>query len=527
MPTPSTSRTQKVATFFIGLTLVVSAGFSVPSRAHAFLGFGDIVFDPGAFVQMIVDWGVQYAMNLITDSLTQKEIIWDTIANAASKAVLQTMAQSVTNWASSGFDGSPTFVTNYQEHLLTLEDTTVNSFIEGYLSDGRVQSPFSNRVAESARQAYYQNTGTGTLGAAHPYTLNQTCANDAAFLSGDFSQCGLSGWIAAWRDPANNPFGSEFLTTDAALQSANTAADTRTREIGWGNGFLPVRNNCNTTASADSATGAEGEGSTDTSSETSTDTSTDTATDGETVNLTASDNSSNCSISTPSSVVAHALNKVSVDLGIDIGVSSDEISEVIAQFFVQMIGDTLFNDNGGLAGAGTGARGASGGVASTTPTTNAINSLSLTMSNAELTVQQFKERWESIKEISEEAKTKLFSCGASEAGIATTGAQAKYNNEVKPVLLQAESSLKKADDALVKIDAFKVRIANLQSGEEDFLKLAQEIQEFQGSGIPSPQEIIYAAQQSIDVPEQMTQTVYSKMKKISTATCASFNTVSG
>lgn len=523
---------QKITTFTVGLICVFSLVFSVPQKTHAQL----LTFDVPNLVNMIVDWGIQYGMSLMTDGLLQKEVVWDTIANAAAKAALQSMAQSMTNWAASGFDGSPTFVTNYRNHMLQVQDGAVEDFLTQLQSDGRIQSPFSSTIAQDIRETYYRGTGTGSFGASNPYTLRQSCANDQAFLSGDFMQCGLSGWFSTWTNPANNPIGSSLFASDALLSEARRAGTTRTEELRWGDGFLPAQN-CGTEGSAEGETATEG-GSEDTTG------GEGEATEGE-VSLSETQSTQNCATRTPSSVVAHSANKFFVDLGVDIGVAADEIDELIANFFVNLVTDSLQGDGGlasGSAGTGRPALGTDGNTGTPTaprscssipttggnpPSSNAINAVTLSIDNLFSSIEQFQSRWQSIKDVAEQAKTKLLSCGASDTPSSTgtpSNAQRLYDNEVKTALDRATSSIDRASQSLIKLEEFRTRAEAAKNGQESFERLACEFQEFQSSGIaPTPSEMIYVAQNSTELPDELDPNLFTKFKNISEDSCGQIN----
>lgn len=523
---------KRVASVALGLMLLVSTGLATPQKAHAILGVGDISFDPSNFAQMIVDWGIQYIMSTFSDGLLQKEVIWDTIANTVAKAALQSMAQSMANWTASGFDGSPTFVTNYRQHMLNLSDGATDGYINQLLSDGRIQSPFSTGIIQSIRNDYYSTTGSNAFGSRNQYTLRETCANDQAFLSGNFAECGLSGWIAAWREPANNPFGFGLLATEGVDRNVRDAQSIREQELGWGGGFLPAQN-CGDEAATEGDT-TEGE------------TADTTEGEGE-VSLSQTESTQNCATRTPSSVVAHSANKFFVDLGIDIGVAADEIDELIASFFVNLVTDSLQGDGGLSSGsAGTGRPALGGGTPTDTegsrscedipltggvvPSSSAINSFKLSIDNLTISTEQFKERWEAIKGEAERAKSKLLSCGATEnfQGTSPSGAQRLYDTEVKPALERANSSLSRSEEALTKLADLRTRADAAKNGQANFERIACELQDLQGSGItPTPGEIVYAAQNSTELPDELDPNLFTKFKNISERSCAQINLSGG
>jgi len=170
-----------------------------PRPAHAQV-FGGLVHDP-----------INYIVNGLTagstNALVLKEYGLDNIAWIVSKIALQSVIKSTVNWINSGFQGSPAFVTNLSGNLQRVGDAAANQFIAQYTANLAINSPFRDAIGQAVLANYYLSTARDGFFLQNPYTLNQVSANDQAFLNGDFSQGGFSGWLNASLYPQNNPIG--------------------------------------------------------------------------------------------------------------------------------------------------------------------------------------------------------------------------------------------------------------------------------------------------------------------------------
>lgn len=309
----------KTLSLFLGLVIFISAGITIaPRPAHALFGVGDVVLDPTNLVQTTISAGEAIIQTGLAQQDFLKEFVLDPLAYKLADVARESITKSVINWVGSGFDGSPAFVTNLQENLLQVGDARAESFLAQLASDNRIDSPFKSSVLESTRAAYYQNTGTNAFGAAHPYTLNQDCADAEGFLAGRYFD--LSCWRAALA-PQNNPYGSEILATDALLNQVDTAHESRTEEYRAGSGFLGWRG-----GSCGSSEGGE-----------------------DSVSLSVTDNSLNCPIQTPGSFVIEAAKKAGFS-DIDRIVSADEIDEALLNLAGSLL--NKIGGDGGLLSAG-------------------------------------------------------------------------------------------------------------------------------------------------------------------------------
>ncbi|MDB5265415.1 MAG: hypothetical protein JWM39_128 [Parcubacteria group bacterium] len=175
------------------------------------------------------------------------------IAWAVAKAVIQAITKSMITWINSGFNGSPSFVTNINQNLLGVSDGVANSFFNAIANNtsGGVKSPFQDVVSQGLRNEYYSSTGRSVTGG---YSLNQFSNNPAGFLAGKFaSNGGFNAWFAAVGNNQNNPYGAAYSQQQALNATVYAATTNRLNELNWGKGFMSWRGSCTSTASKTSS----------------------------------------------------------------------------------------------------------------------------------------------------------------------------------------------------------------------------------------------------------------------------------
>lgn len=190
-------------------------------KAHA--QFAAVVSDPGHTAINSAEWARQFS----------KEVIQAAAMNAA-KLALQRIVNSSIEWAQTGFEGNPAYVTNPRQYFTNIADGVAGEFIEG-TSLGFLCSPFRAQVRLALRQQY--------IGPERPFqcTLSEIVGNIEGFY-GDFSQGGWDAWFSMTQNPQNNPYGAYLeakLELDSRLAQAVGLAD---QQLSWNQGFLSWAN---------------------------------------------------------------------------------------------------------------------------------------------------------------------------------------------------------------------------------------------------------------------------------------------
>ncbi|MCE9643810.1 hypothetical protein K8Q93_00985 [Candidatus Parcubacteria bacterium] len=179
-----------ILTFFMG-------GFAaMPQKAEAALGFGDIVFDPTNFVENTIT-------AVKTAYLAFKEAVLDPIGWHLSTMIIQAITAAIVDWINSGFQGSPAFVQNLQEEFTRVANLEFEKFLRSndlefmcYPQSIRLSLLLGYRGNQFRKQA--QCTITGVV------------SNLQGFMSGNWSQGGLAGFLSLSR-AENNPYTATVM----------------------------------------------------------------------------------------------------------------------------------------------------------------------------------------------------------------------------------------------------------------------------------------------------------------------------
>ncbi len=101
------------------------------------------------------------------------------LTNVIGKVALQQITISVVNWINSGFNGQPSFVTNYQQFFTNVADLSAGQFIQGS-GLAFLCSPFQAQIKIAIAQSY-ANKG------AQSCSLTGIIKNVTNFMNGNFS----------------------------------------------------------------------------------------------------------------------------------------------------------------------------------------------------------------------------------------------------------------------------------------------------------------------------------------------------
>lgn len=463
----------KFATTLVLAILIAPLGFAAfAPKAEAQLS----TFDPIDFIYDVYSFGQNQLGTLFLSGDFQKEYVLDGIAKAAINLALQSITQSMINWASSGFQGEPSFETDLQRSFLRVGDTVARDFEEN-LRDGTVVSPFSAGVANAVLGKYYRETGRGAYSRRAEYTLTGACGDSGSIVR----ICGIAGWLSAWLNPANNPFGSQILAEDELSNRITSAIDTRLQELDWGNGFLAWKT-CpdNVEPASDS------------------------------VSLSEEDKMLGCTTETPGSVVAHTINKVGVDIGLDLQVSADEINEIISGFFTNLINDTLFASDGGLASSRRYNR-----SDPTPPSSDMVGSFIQALEASRPDIERFRSNWTTILNAARAAEDRLSRCNIGNA-------EETLRTEVEPVINQAMENIDRAGSALAALTDLANAARAAQGGEGDFQAITADYNTKRQDGtLPGIQDLTYSTEQSTNAPPPAPETLLRKMTNIANSSCTS------
>src|SRR3989344_1926652 len=174
---------------------------------------------------LVIDWRLN-----AKQAAPQYKDMGDCLMRTIAKAVLQQITSSIVNWINSGFNGKPSFVTNFNQFFTNVGDQAAGEFIRG-TGLSFLCSPFQLKIRIALAQSYARRN-------AQSCTLTSVIKNVDKFMSGSFSQGGWGGMLQFTTIPTNNPFGA-FAYAQAGLQTAQSnALGIKQQDYIIGKGFL-------------------------------------------------------------------------------------------------------------------------------------------------------------------------------------------------------------------------------------------------------------------------------------------------
>ena len=171
-------------------------------------------------------------------TMQSKEFGLDCLVWAATKAVLDSVTESVLGWAQSGnWNGTPFFVEDPSQYFASLEDDVNNLFIDELADAGTNISP-------NFKSSLIQAVQLDSVRIPYQESRSSQCAVDTtdAFIE-DFS--GQGGWdtfLTVVSNPQNTPFGCYSIATAELNRRQSVVAQEQRDFLNWGEGFLPELN---------------------------------------------------------------------------------------------------------------------------------------------------------------------------------------------------------------------------------------------------------------------------------------------
>lgn len=164
------------------------------------------------------------------------EDFWNCIARTVGKAVIQQMTNSIVNWINSGFNGQPSFVTNYQQFFSNVGDQAAGEFIKG-TALSFLCSPFQSQIKIAIAQSYARRN-------AQSCTLTGVVKNINSFMNGNFAQGGWAGLLQFTTVPTNNPYGA-YAYAQIGLANAQQQALSNAKNNLSPGGFISLQKQTN------------------------------------------------------------------------------------------------------------------------------------------------------------------------------------------------------------------------------------------------------------------------------------------
>ena len=297
-------------------------------------------FDAGNMVQNTISAVSDVASEVLSYADNYKEMILDPIVSGLMKMIVQQITQSIVQWINSGFEGSPSFISNPGAFFLDIADQATGQFITGPFLKS-LCSPFSIDIRIALAFKYrprvlkrYECTLSTIIKNSKNAIKN---ASINGFTAGDFKQGGWPAFVTMTTEPQNNPYGAYLQADfDLSVQIANQQAKKKD-EVNQGRGFLSWRDpKCLKATRAYNKEQALNKDYVDMAGGDAND------------SAFAMKNESDCPVQTPGSVIAGGLDK-SLGSGTDALNLADEFGEIINALFAALV--TKVIGATGLAGS--------------------------------------------------------------------------------------------------------------------------------------------------------------------------------
>src|SRR3989338_5928412 len=156
-------------------------------------------------------------------------LTWDLVAITIAKLALEQILNATTDWINNGFEGNTAYGTDPLQFFTKIADNIAGEFIAGS-ELGFLCSPFQAKI-RIALQRYH------TQRKRFQCTLTNVVANIEDFYN-DFSQGGWDAWFVMTQNDVNNPYGA-FLEAQIELDNRLAQAlGLQNLKLSWDSGFI-------------------------------------------------------------------------------------------------------------------------------------------------------------------------------------------------------------------------------------------------------------------------------------------------
>ncbi|MFA6158497.1 MAG: discoidin domain-containing protein [Candidatus Paceibacterota bacterium] len=166
-----------------------------------------------------------------TNSVSFNNCVLKPLGTMIVIALIRNIGASVVDWVNSGFNGSPTFVTDFAGTLTDAADQAVGKFIEGS-ELGWLCNDFSFQIRIVLALKY-----------SKPFRERVTCTlsgigdNVTNFADNNGGR-GWNNWLQLTTQPANNVYGAYLIADSELARRALQGVDQKYKRIAIGGGFL-------------------------------------------------------------------------------------------------------------------------------------------------------------------------------------------------------------------------------------------------------------------------------------------------
>ncbi len=242
------------------LALVLAGIISMPQKAQAVFGVGDVTFttltsviDPATLAFYTASQAFYTATGVVQQKQLTAPSIWDiarkegvepalaAAAKTLAKNLILQLTEATVNWINSGFQGNPAFVADPADFLAQTADQTVGQFLMESSDLRFLCAPFQAQVKIALGLGYSQ-----PFYKSISCTLTGAITNVQNAVNSFTSAGGWQNWIQITQ-PQNNPVGAFLLAKselDSQIEGRKAAASA---ELNFGQGALSYKDCTDTT----------------------------------------------------------------------------------------------------------------------------------------------------------------------------------------------------------------------------------------------------------------------------------------
>ncbi len=228
------SFTKKISFVLIVSILSLNLSFlTVPKKADAIWGVGDISFDPAVFGEMLYEFGEKLVDAAVAAA-----------AKRAARIVIDQITQATVDWINGGFNGNPAYVADFNK-FMTGEGGVVDQTVGDFFANSDLNflcDPFRAQVllALQLESGLRKQIGCTFSGVTRNINnaVNNSGVNVNVNVSNFTNNGGWDSWLKQTLQPQNNPVGAYLIAKDNLDAQIKTAKGNATLELTVGQGAL-------------------------------------------------------------------------------------------------------------------------------------------------------------------------------------------------------------------------------------------------------------------------------------------------
>ena len=224
-----------ISSFLIIAFLVPSLFLTQPNKSEA-ISVVEVGANLVTNIINTVENTLQTGFEIITSGATWstwiKDNILDGIAWTIAKMAVRQMTTSIVNWINSGFDGNPSFVTDFEGMMTDIADGVIGEYLYKNEKLKFLCSPFSLQLKMSLYNTFY--------GQEEKYrcTLSDAINNVGGSLQSLEDDFRWGTWIEMTNKPSNNIYGAFLEVEGEILEKILTKQQKKELQANWGGGIL-------------------------------------------------------------------------------------------------------------------------------------------------------------------------------------------------------------------------------------------------------------------------------------------------